>query len=82
MMHSESSEPLPPIMIAHNDIWGSYAVANLLSVNPTTVVRWSQKFDLPCYKTPSGHRRYNMTELAAFLRRNNMPVPYTLVNDR
>jgi MerR family transcriptional regulator, light-induced transcriptional regulator len=50
-------------------------VSELLKVNETTVKRWTNNGCLHCSKTPGGHRKYLMQDLAEFLGK------YKYVND-
>lgn len=41
--------------------------AALLGVHPDTLRRWTDAGKVPCWTTPSGHRRYRETDLADLL---------------
>jgi len=43
------------------------AAARYLGVHPTTLRRWADQGDLPCLRTPGGHRRFARNDLDAFL---------------
>ena len=43
-------------------------VAKMFSVDPKTVGRWSKIGKFTDYRTPGGHRRYDMAEVLAFLQ--------------
>jgi excisionase family DNA binding protein len=43
-------------------------VAKMFSVDPKTVARWSKTGKFTEYRTPGGHRRYDMAEVLAFLQ--------------
>ena len=43
-------------------------VSALLGVHPTTVRRWADAGDLPCFRTPGGHRRFRAADLDAWMR--------------
>jgi len=38
-----------------------------LGVHPTTLRRWADAGELPCFRTPGGHRRFRAADLAAWL---------------
>lgn len=71
------TDATPPV-VPYNAQWGSNAVARLLQVNPSTLVRWTKCMGLPFFRTPGGHRRFDMTEVDAFLRQYDMPIPFEL----
>jgi excisionase family DNA binding protein len=43
-------------------------VANLLGVHPSTVRSWSDRGDLPVYRTQGGHRRYKRNEVELWMK--------------
>jgi excisionase family DNA binding protein len=48
--------------------WLSLTQASeLLGVHPTTLRRWADAGDVPCFRTPGGHRRFRMADLAAWM---------------
>lgn len=53
----------------------SHEVASLMQVSPSAVLRWIDQGLLRAFRTPGGHRRVGTTELLAFLKAQNMPVP-------
>ena len=44
------------------------AAAQLLGVHFTTLRRWADEGQVPCYRTPGGQRRFKESELLAFLK--------------
>jgi excisionase family DNA binding protein len=42
-------------------------VAAVFRVHPRTVIRWTDKGKLPCYRTPGGHRRFRAADIRALL---------------
>lgn len=53
--------------------WLSSAQASaFLGVHPTTLRRWSDAGQLPCFRTPGGHRRFRATDLAAWMESRQM----------
>lgn len=42
-------------------------LANLLAINVSTVKRWADGGQLPCIKTPGGHRRFRIGDVQGFL---------------
>jgi excisionase family DNA binding protein len=64
--------------------WLSLSDASaLLGVHPTTLRRWADSGDIPCLRTPGGHRRFRTAELAAWTKGMQAttvaPQPETLV---
>jgi len=64
--------------------WLSLSEASaLLGVHPTTVRRWADSGDIPCLRTPGGHRRFRAADLTAWMRGQQMttlvPQSETLV---
>ena len=57
-------------------------VSAICGVDPVTVARWCDKGDLPCHRTPGGHRRILATNLREFLRKYGMEVPAELASPR
>jgi excisionase family DNA binding protein len=39
----------------------------LLGVHPTTLRRWADAGEIPCFRTPGGHRRFRASDLAAWM---------------
>lgn len=50
-------------------------LANLLDVNESTIKRWSDMGDLPCFKTRGGHRRFAVATVMEYIRKNNLSAP-------
>jgi excisionase family DNA binding protein len=50
-------------------------VARMLEVSVSSVSKWIDDGSLVAGRTPGGHRRIEAEQLAAFLRRQNLPVP-------
>lgn len=44
-----------------------HEVAEMLGVHRDTVTRLSDEDRLPCFRLPSGHRRYRRSDVEAFL---------------
>lgn len=68
---------MPPV--AADALWTTHGVSHLLQVNPSTIVHWTQRYGLICHRTPGGHRRIVMGDLAAFLAEHKMPMPFVIV---
>jgi excisionase family DNA binding protein len=50
--------------------------ARYLGVHFTTLRRWADNGDIPCLRTPGGHRRFTRADLDIFLsRRRSLPAP-------
>jgi CheY-like chemotaxis protein len=55
--------------------WGTQRVARVCQVTPATVANWIDQGLLKGHKTPTGRRRVESDDLAAFLRAHEMLVP-------
>ncbi|HYT04321.1 MAG TPA: response regulator [Gemmatimonadales bacterium] len=55
--------------------WGTQRVARVCQVSPATVANWIDQGLLKGHKTPTGRRRVDADDLAAFLRAHAMAVP-------
>jgi two-component system, OmpR family, response regulator RpaA len=60
--------------------WGTQRVARVCQVSPATVANWIDQGLLKGHKTPTGRRRVEADDLAAFLRSHDMAVPTELVS--
>jgi CheY-like chemotaxis protein len=58
--------------------WGTQRVARICQVSPATVANWIDQGLLKGHKTPTGRRRVETDDLAAFLRAHEMAVPSEL----
>ena len=45
-------------------------VASLFQVSERTVSEWAKRGQIPCVRTPGGHRRYPADEIRALLERD------------
>src|SRR2546426_8034054 len=55
--------------------WGTQRVARVCQVSPATVANWIDQGLLKGHKAPTGRRRVESDDLAAFLRAHGMGVP-------
>lgn len=62
--------------------WGTLRVARACQVTPATVAHWFDHGLLKGHRTPTGRRRVDADELAAFLRAHRMPLPPELAPER
>lgn len=58
--------------------FGTYSIAKICHVTPTTVGRWIEAGKLPFFITAGGHRRVLAGDLASFLRKHKIPLPHHL----
>lgn len=49
-------------------------VAALFQVSERTVSEWAKRGQIPCVRTPGGHRRYPADEIRALLERDGRSV--------
>lgn len=47
----------------------SRGAAPTLGVSPATLVAWSDAGEIPCWRTPGGHRRYRRSDIDTFIAR-------------
>jgi excisionase family DNA binding protein len=59
----------------------TFAIAQMLHVDPGSVANWADRGMLKAYRTPGGHRRISREDLAEFCRAHNMPIPKDLTPD-
>jgi CheY-like chemotaxis protein len=55
--------------------YGTYTIAKICHVMPSTVGRWIQEGKLPSFTTGGGHRRVWDSDLSVFLKSHNIPLP-------
>ncbi len=53
----------------------TFAIAQMLHVDPGSVANWIDQNLLKAHRTPGGHRRVAVEDLVAFLREHRMPIP-------
>lgn len=53
----------------------TFQIANMLDVSDQSVSNWIDAGQLPCERTPGGHRRVEREALIAFLKRLKMGIP-------
>ncbi|MBS3735072.1 MAG: response regulator [Phycisphaerae bacterium] len=56
----------------------TFAIAQMLHVDPGSVANWIDQDLLKAYRTPGGHRRVAVDDLVAFLHEHRMPIPREL----
>ena len=56
----------------------TFAIAEMLHVDPGSVANWIDQGLLKAHRTPGGHRRVVSGDLVKFLREHKMPVPAEL----
>ncbi len=53
------------------------AASKLLGVHPATLRQWADAGQVPSYRTPGGHRRFDADELRTFLLQASTPAHHT-----
>ncbi len=53
----------------------TFAIAEMLHVDPGSVANWIDQGLLKAHRTPGGHRRVGEDDLVHFLREHKMPIP-------
>jgi len=56
-------------------VYSTAEVANLLSINVSTVKRWSDTGDLECIRTKGRHRRFTLSSVMKFIQENKLQMP-------
>ena len=56
-------------------IYSTAEVAGLLSVNDSTIKRWSDTGSLQCIRTKGKHRRFSLASVMKFVQENNIQMP-------
>ena len=56
----------------------TFAIAQMLHVDPGSVANWIDRGLLRAHRTPGGHRRVETEDLIKFLREHKMPIPAEL----
>jgi excisionase family DNA binding protein len=59
----------------------TFAIAQMLHVDPGSVANWIDQGLLKAHRTPGGHRRVATEDLIDFLRKHKMPIPPELGAD-
>lgn len=55
--------------------FSTFAIAEMLHVDPGSVANWIDQGLLKAHRTPGGHRRVVAENLVEFLREHKMPIP-------
>lgn len=55
--------------------FGTYEIADICQVSPSTVGNWVERGLLPTFTTGGGHRRVWAEDLLNFLKKHNIPLP-------
>lgn len=61
-----------------NKAFGTYEIAEICHVTPSTVGNWIEKGLIPTFTTGGGHRRVWAKDLVSFLKEHNIPIPEKL----
>lgn len=56
-------------------LYSTAEVANLLSIDDSTVKRWSDSGDLECIRTKGRHRRFAFSSVMKFVQENKLQMP-------
>jgi excisionase family DNA binding protein len=57
------------------ELFTTFEIAKMCSVDITTVINWVNSKKLKGYKTPGGHRRIQLADFLDFLKKYNLPIP-------
>ncbi len=58
-----------------DDILTVFKASKYCNVSPKTIINWIEAGHIKAYKTVGGHRRINITDLEAFMRKQGIPIP-------
>lgn len=58
--------------------FSTFAIAQLLQVDPGSIANWIDQGLLRAHRTPGGHRRVAQEDLLKFLHDHKMPIPASL----
>lgn len=61
-----------------NDFLSSKQVALMLGVNESSVKRWADSNQLPCTKTPGGHRKFTLLDVNEFVSKHDSQKPVNI----
>lgn len=64
------------------EVLTTHDIAELLSVDITTVISWIDQEKIPAFRTPGGHRRVKREDLLAFANTYKFPVHWKAETDR
>ncbi len=56
-------------------VFTTFQVAEMCSVQPSTVIKWANQQRIRVYTTPGGHRRVRKSDFMEFLKKYNLPIP-------
>ena len=57
------------------DVLTVFKASQYCNVSPKTIINWIESGHIKAYKTVGGHRRINMTDLEAFMKKQGIPIP-------
>ena len=52
-----------------------FKASQYCNVSPKTIINWIESGHIKAYKTVGGHRRINIADLEAFMRKQGIPIP-------
>ncbi len=55
--------------LSHQEWLSLSQASKWLGVHPTTLRRWADAGDVPCFRTPGGHRRFRAADLQAWVQK-------------
>jgi excisionase family DNA binding protein len=57
------------------DVLTVFKASKYCNVSSKTIINWIESGHIKAYKTVGGHRRINMTDLEAFMKKQGIPLP-------
>jgi len=64
-----------------DDVFTVYTASQYCKVSSQTIINWIDSGYINAYKTPGGHRRINVKDLEAFMKKQGMPIPEEVADD-
>jgi excisionase family DNA binding protein len=63
------------------DVFTVFTASKYCNVSSKTIINWIDAGHIKAYRTPGGHRRINRKDLEAFMKKQGIPIPETVVED-
>jgi excisionase family DNA binding protein len=67
-------------IVKNKKAYGTHKIATICHVTPPTIWQWIKEGKLPSFTTGGGHHRVWESDLLAFLKAHNIPIPSQLQN--
>ncbi len=64
-----------------DEVFTVFKASQYCSVSPKTIINWIDAGHIKAYRTPGGHRRINLKDLEAFMTKQGIPIPESVLED-